>query len=112
MTNYLEARVKLKNTQLKKLKSVANNKTGAILRINKKKFEDEELQQELFLTAKQKAIIRDAFVNNMSADIKFIKAQISKKIQSNGRFSFRLDDLGKKAIKNVAIPLARDISKH
>ena len=33
-------------------------------------------------------------------------------IQSNGPFSFRLDDLGKKAIKNVAIPLARDISKH
>ena len=35
MENHQEARVKLTGTQLKKLKSLARNKTGAILRINK-----------------------------------------------------------------------------
>ena len=48
MANYQEARVKLRNTQLKKLKSAAKNITGTILRINKKNFEDEELPHELF----------------------------------------------------------------
>ena len=43
MANYQEARVKLTNTQLNKLKSAAKNKTGTILRINRKNFQDEEL---------------------------------------------------------------------
>ena len=43
MANYLEVRVKLTNTQLNKLKSAANNKTGTMLRLNKKRFEGEEL---------------------------------------------------------------------
>ena len=43
MANYQEARVKLTNTQLSKLKSAAKNKPRTILRLNKKKFEDEEL---------------------------------------------------------------------
>ena len=52
MTNYQEARVKLTNTQLNKLKSAAKNNTGTILRLNKKNFEDEELSHELFLTTR------------------------------------------------------------
>ena len=40
MTNYQEATVKLTNTQFNKLKSAAKNKTGTILRINKKNFQD------------------------------------------------------------------------
>ena len=36
MANYQEARVKLTNIQLDKLKSAAKNNTGAIFRINKK----------------------------------------------------------------------------
>ena len=36
MENYQEARVKLTNTQVRKLKSAIKNKTGKILRINKK----------------------------------------------------------------------------
>ena len=43
MANYQIARVELKNTQSNKLSSAAKNKTGTILRINKKKFEDEEV---------------------------------------------------------------------
>ena len=50
MAIYQEARFKLTNTQLNKLKLAAKSKTGAILRLNKKKFEDEELPHELFLT--------------------------------------------------------------
>ena len=33
ITNYEEARIELANTQLKKLKSTAKNKTGAIVKI-------------------------------------------------------------------------------
>ena len=49
MVNYQEARVKLTNTQLNKLKSAAKNKTETISRLNKKNFEDEELPHESFL---------------------------------------------------------------
>ena len=41
MTNYQEARVKLKNRQLGKLKSAVKNKAGTILRLSKKSSEDE-----------------------------------------------------------------------
>ena len=40
MANYQEARVKLTNTQLNKLKSAAENKTGTILGLNKKNIEE------------------------------------------------------------------------
>ena len=36
IANYEEARAKLTTTQLNKLKSAAKNKTGTILRLNKK----------------------------------------------------------------------------
>ena len=52
MVNYQEVRVKVTNTQLNKLRSVAKNKTGTILRFNRKNFEDEELPHELFLTTR------------------------------------------------------------
>ena len=52
MANYQEARVKLTNTQLNKLKSAVKNKKETILRLNKKSFEDEELPSELFLTTR------------------------------------------------------------
>ena len=53
MVNCQEARVKLTNTQLNKLKSAARNKTGTISRLYKKNFEDEELPHEFFLTTTQ-----------------------------------------------------------
>ena len=53
MVNYQEARVKLTNTKLNKLKSAAKNKIETILKLNKKIFEDEELPHELFLVTKQ-----------------------------------------------------------
>ena len=44
----------------------------------------------------------------MSADIKLSKAQISKIIQSSRSFGSWLGNLEKKALTNIAIPLARD----
>ena len=78
MANYQEAKVKLTYTQLNKLKPAAKNNTGTILRINKKSVQDEELPHELFLTKRRTTKIRNAFANNMSADVKLSKAQISK----------------------------------
>ena len=75
MVSYQEARLKLNNTQLNKLKSAAKNKTGTILRLNKKTFEDEELSHELFLTTRQTTKIRNAFANNMKTDVKLSRAQ-------------------------------------
>ena len=65
MLSYQKARVKLTNTQLNKLKSVAKNKTGTTLRLNKRNFEDEELPHELFLTTRQTTKIKNGFANNM-----------------------------------------------
>ena len=64
--------------------------------MDKKNFEDEELPYELFLTTRQRTIIRNAFANNMSTDIKLSKPQISKIIQSGGSFGSWLVDFGKK----------------
>ena len=108
MGNYQEARVKLADTQLNKLKFVAKNKAGTILRLNKKNFEDEKSPHELFLITRQATKIRNAFFNNMSTDIKFNKAQIPKIIQSGGSFGSCLGNLGKKALINIAFPLARE----
>ena len=58
MANYQEARNKLANTQLKNLKYSAKNKTGTILRLNKKNFEDEGL----FLTTRQATKIRNDLI--------------------------------------------------
>ena len=80
MANYQEAKVKLTNNQLNKLKSVAKSKAGTILRINEKYFQDEELSHELFLTTRQTTKIRNAFAKNMSTDMKRSKAQLSKMI--------------------------------
>ena len=105
MVNHQEMRVKLTNKQLNKLKSEAKNKTGTILRLNKKNFEDEELSHELFLTKRQTTELRTVFANNMSTDIKLTKVQISKIIQSGESFGSWFGNLGKKALTNIDIPL-------
>ena len=71
MTNYQEARVKLTNTQLSKLKYVAKKKTVTILRLHKKNFEEEELPHELFLTTRQTTKFRNAFTNFVK--LKYLK---------------------------------------
>ena len=77
MGNYQEARIKLTNTKIKKIKSAAKNKIRTMLRLNKKNFENKELPHELSLTTRQINKVRNAFADNISTDIKFSKAQIS-----------------------------------
>ena len=48
MANYQERRVKLTNKQLNKLKSAAKNKTGTILRMNKKNFKMKNSRMNYF----------------------------------------------------------------
>ena len=48
-------------------------------------FDKNDLSHELLLTTRQKIKLRNAFNNNMSADLKLSKTQIVKIIQS-GRF--------------------------
>ena len=66
MANYEEARVKLANTQLKKIESATKNETGAKLIITKKNLQYEELPHELFLTTRQKPKIRDVLAKRLS----------------------------------------------
>ena len=53
-----------------------------MLRLNKKNFEDEEFPHVLILTTRETPEMRNAFANNMSADIKLSKSQIPNIIQS------------------------------
>ena len=55
---------------------------------------------------------RKAFSNNLSADIKFSKTQLSKMIQSGGFLGKLLGPLlktGLQLIKNVITPLAKSV---
>ena len=47
MADYQDARVKLTNTQFNKLKFTTKNKTGSILGLNKKNFQDKKLWHNL-----------------------------------------------------------------
>ena len=47
MVDYQDARVKLTNTQFNKLKFTTKNKTGSILGLNKKNFQDKKLWHNL-----------------------------------------------------------------
>ena len=100
--------VKLTDTQLKKLKTAAKNKTGTTLRMSLKIFNGSDLPHELLLSTRQKAKLRNAFNNNMSTDIKLSKAQISKIIQSGGFLGSLLSKLAGPFLK-VAVPLAKNI---
>ena len=98
MASYQEARVKLMNTKLKKIKSAAKNKAVTLLRLIKKNCEDEELPHQLFLKTRQTTKTRNAFANNISADTKLSKSQISNITQSDGSFGSFPGNLGKKAL--------------
>ena len=64
------------------------------------------MPHELFLAARQTTKTRNAFAD-MSTDVKVSQAQISKIISSGGSFGSWFGNLRKKALSNIAIPLAR-----
>ena len=84
MVEYSEVNLKLSDTQLKKLKTAVQVKTGTTLRMSLKMFAGNDLPHELLLTTRQKTKLRNAFNNNMSTDLTLSKAQISKKFNLEG----------------------------
>ena len=108
MVEYSKAHVKLTSRQLKQLKTAVENKTGTTLRMSLKMFHGNDLPHELLLTTRQKTMQKNAFDNNMSTDLKFSKAQISKIIQSGGFLGSLLRKLVGPLMK-VAVPLAKNI---
>ena len=77
MGNYEEGRAKSTKTELKKSKEVTP-------RIAKKKFQEEQLPLELFLSIRQKKKKKKPFGKNISTGKKRSKAQISKIIKLGG----------------------------
>ena len=62
----------------------------------------------MLLTTRQNAKLRNAINNNLATDIKLIKAQINKLIQSEGFLGKLLSKLAGPLMK-VALPLAKNI---
>ena len=62
-----------------------------------------------FITTRQKTEIRNAFVKNMSRDIKLSKVQLSQIIQSCGFPGNKMSNLDKKSLIDLPVALAEDI---
>ena len=71
-------------------------------------FNGNDLPHELWLTTRQKIKLRNAFNNNMSADLKFSKTQIVKTIQSGGFLGSLLSKLAGPLIK-IAVPFPKNV---
>ena len=106
MFEYSKVNVKLSDTQLKKLKTAAQTKTGTSLRMSFKMFNGKDLPHELLLTTRQKTKLINAFNSNMLTGSKLSRAQISKIIQSGGFLGSLLSKFADPLMK-VAIPLAK-----
>ena len=116
MTQYNSLNVKLSNLQLNKLKSAIKNETDVVLRLSSNVIgnsgDNTNFPHELLLANRQVANIRKAFANNLSTDIKFSKAQLSKLIQSGGFLGKLLGPLlrtGLPLMKSVIKPLAKSV---
>ena len=116
MTQYSSVNVKLSNSQLNKLKSAIKNENDVVIRLSPNMIggsnDKANFPHELLLTDRQVSIIRKAFSNNSSVDIKFSKTQLSKMIQSGGFLGKLLGPLlkaGLPFIKNVITPLAKSV---
>ena len=109
MTQYNSLNVKLSDSRLNKLKSAIKNETEVVLWLSSNIIGRNETNfpHKLLLNNRQVANLRKAFANYLSTDIKLLKAQLSKMIQSLG-FLGRLLGLILKTvlllIKNVIKP--------
>ena len=73
-----------------------------------KVFNGNNSPHELLLPTRQKTKLRNAFENNMSADIKLSNTEIAKIIQAGGLLGSLLSKTAGPLMK-VAVPLARNI---
>ena len=81
---------------------------GATLRLGIRNFNKDETPHELLLTTRQDTKLRNALKNNSATDIKLIKAQIKRLIQSGGFLGKLLSKLAGPLMK-VAMPLAKNV---
>ena len=114
MTQYNSLNVKLSNSQLNKFKSAMKNETEVVLRLSSNMIGDNEtyFPHKLLLTNRQVSNLCKAFANQLSADIKLSKTQLSKMIQSGGflgRLLAALLKTGFPLIKNVTKTLAKSV---
>ena len=116
MTQDNSLNVKQSNSQFNKLKSAIKNETDVVLRLSSNMIgnsgDNTNFPRELLLTNRQVANIRKAFASNLSTDIKFSKAQLSKMLQSGGFLGKLLGPLlktGLPLIKSVIKPLAKSV---
>ena len=103
MVKCSKVNIKLSDSHLDKLKTVAKNQTEVTLRIKIKMFNGNNLPHKLLLTTRQKTKPTNVFNNNMWTDIKLSKAQISKIIQSGGFLGSLLSELAGPIMK-AAVP--------
>ena len=108
MVEYTKINCKLTNVQINKLKKVVKSNEGPPLRLGIKNFNKDELPHELLLTTRQNTKLRNAFNNNLAANIKLSKAQIKKLIQSGGFLGKLLSKLAGPLMK-LAMPLAKNV---
>ena len=66
------------------------------------------MPNKLFLATRQKAKIKNAFLNNMSTDIKLSKATLSKIVQS-GKFLGALSGRLAGPLMKVGVPLTKTL---
>ena len=116
MTQYDSLNVKLSNSQLNKLKSAIKNETEVVLWLSSNMIGDSNdeinFPHQLLLTNTQVSNLCKAFANNLPANIKLSKIQLSKMIQSGGFLSRLLGPLlktGLPLISNVIKPLAKSV---
>ena len=114
MTQYNSLNVTLTNSQINKFKSAIKKENEVVLRLSSNMIDDNETNfpHKLLLTNRQVSNLRQAFANHLSADIKLLKAQLSKMIQSGvflGRLLGPLRKTGLPLIKNVIKPLAKSV---
>ena len=112
MTQYNSLNVKLSNSQLNKFRSAIKNENEVVLRLSSNMVGDNETNfpHKLLLTNRHVSILRKAFANNLSTDIKLSKTQLSEMIQSGeflGRLLGPLLKTGLPSIKNLIKPLAK-----
>ena len=103
MVKYNKINCKLTNVQLNKLKK---SNELATLRLGIKNFNKDKLPHELLLTIRQNTNLRNAINNNLATDVKLIKAQTKKLIQSGAFLGKLLSKLAGQLMK-VALPLAK-----
>ena len=82
MTQYNTLNVKLSNWQFNKLKSGIKNGTEVTLNLIGNSNDETDFPRKILLTDTQVSKIHKAFANGSSANIKFLKTQLSKMIES------------------------------